>query len=238
MDTVWILLGTACLVYYLLLASVKMDFAAIWLALGALLLSFGLFGPLLPEWGRQIILAVMGAGALCFFVVEIRIASKMKADESKDLDCLILLGAQVKGEVPSRALWKRIQRALAYLKAHPKTVAILSGGRGPGEDVTEAEAMRRCLAKGGIPEWRLILEERSTSTLENLKFSQKLLWDKTCSVGILTSNFHVYRALRLAGKLGYQRPVGISAPCEPRYLPHYLMREFFALIKERLVGNL
>lgn len=238
MDTVWILLGAACLVYYLLLTSVKMDFAAIWLALGAFLLSFGLFGQLLPGRGRQIILAVMGVGALCFFVVEIRIASKMKSDESKDLDCLILLGAQVRGQNPSRALWRRIQRALAYLKEHPKTVAILSGGRGPGEDVTEAEAMRRCLVKAGIPEWRLILEGKSTSTLENLKFSQKLLPEKTRSVGILTSNFHVYRALRLARKLGYQSPVGISASCEPLYLPHYLMREFFALMKERLVGNL
>ena len=79
----------------------------------------------------------------------------------------------------------------------------------------------------------MILEERSTSTEENLKFSAAFL-DKTAPVGILTNNFHVYRSVLLARRSGYQRVCGIAAPCKSVLLYHYLVREAFALAREML----
>ena len=154
-----------------------------------------------------------------------------------EVPVVIVLGAQVKGTRPSRALERRLKKAEAFLKEHPDTLAVLSGGQGDGEDITEAQCMYDWLTEHGIASRRLILEERSTSTEENLKFSAAFL-DKTAPVGILTSNFHVYRALRLAKKQGYAKPCGIPAKSDARYQVHYLVREFFALVKEKIKGNI
>ena len=81
---------------------------------------------------------------------------------------MIVLGTQVKGETLSRSLEYRMETAVRYAKIHPNTVFILSGGKGKGEDVSEAFAMYEYMKANGIPEYQMILEEQSTSTYENL----------------------------------------------------------------------
>ena len=81
------------------------------------------------------------------------------------LDYLIVLGAHVDGERLTKALYERVRKALEYLETHPETKAVLSGGKGKGEAISEAEAMRRYLIRKGISPERLLLEEKSVNTL-------------------------------------------------------------------------
>src|SRR5690625_308463 len=89
----------------------------------------------------------------------------------------IILGAKVIGETPSLSLQYRVDSALQYAIEYPHVKLILSGGQGPGEDITEAEAMKRFLLENGIEEKRLLLESESTSTYENIFLSVKLIPD-------------------------------------------------------------
>ena len=234
-------LGIVCLLYYGWLWMISMDFAVVWLGLGILAVLGGLFGKTawnhLPGAARAGCIALFGAVILIFLVLECQICLHMCENPYTEVPVVIVLGAQVKGTRPSRALERRLKKAEAFLKEHPDTLAVLSGGQGEGEDITEAQCMYDWLTEHGIASRRLILEERSTSTEENLKFSATFL-DKTAPVGILTNNFHVYRALRLAKKQGYAKPCGIPAKSDARYQVHYLVREFFALVKEKIKGNI
>ena len=105
----------------------------------------------------------------------------------KNLDYIIVLGAHVDGTRMTLALLERARRALLYLEENPGTKAVLSGGKGTGENISEAEAMYRYLTGHGIDGSRLILEEKSTSTKENLAFSLRKIGSCNCSVGVVFS---------------------------------------------------
>ena len=119
----------------------------------------------------------------------------MKVPEN--LDYLIVLGAHVDGTRLTLALLERTRRALEYLKANPGTKAVLSGGKGKGEKISEARAMYDYLTANGIEGSRLILEDRSVNTKENLSFSLEKIGDLSASVGVVTNNFHVFRGVAI-----------------------------------------
>ncbi|MCD8346419.1 MAG: YdcF family protein [Lachnospiraceae bacterium] len=167
------------------------------------------------------------------------------SDTEENLDYLIVLGAQVRGTKPSRALRKRLERAAAYAEEHPDTILILSGGQGADEDISEAECMYRYLVDAGIAEDRLVKEEDSTSTQENLKDSAAIICEIDeaaavsegeirVSVGVVTSNFHLYRALLYAKKQGFADVSGLSAASDIGMLPHNGLREICAILVNRL----
>ncbi|MGX1194658.1 uncharacterized SAM-binding protein YcdF (DUF218 family) [Metabacillus sp. SLBN-84] len=117
-------------------------------------------------------------------------------------DYIIILGAKVNGTVPSLALQYRADAAAEYMKRNPGTIAVASGGQGPGEEITEAEAISRILSGHGIDEKRIIKESASTSTIENLSYSKKVL-PKNAKQGLIATNdFHIYRSLLAAEQLG------------------------------------
>jgi len=147
-----------------------------------------------------------------------------------DSEYAIILGAKVTGETPSLSLQYRIDSALEYAIKYPHVKLILSGGQGPGEDITEAEAMRRFLLKNGIEEKRLLLESASTSTYENIRFSVELIPDSAGRVTIITSDYHLARAKKIAGKLGFQTDVVVAKT--PQVVEKKLKtRERVALLK-------
>lgn len=240
--------GILCFLYYLILilyAGITADFSWIWLAAGAVLecggvlLLYGRHHPdFFPGWLKYAVIAVVTAGCLLFLFIGAKVIRGMTWSGSSDLDYVVVLGAQVKKDVPSRALKKRLEKALEYARENEDTILILSGGQGSGEEITEAECMRRYLTEHGISKERLILEEKSTSTMENLKFSNELTDCANARTGILSNNFHVYRAVRLAEKQGYSHPEGIAAPSDPVMQPHYVVREIFALVKEKMKENI
>ena len=149
----------------------------------------------------------------------------------KEYDYLIILGAHVEGRKITDSLYRRLNKALIYLKAHPGTRAVVSGGQGTGEDVTEAQAMEDYLITQGIASYRIIKEEASTTTQENLKFSKRYMNCGEADVGIVSNNFHLYRACAYARRLGYGHPYPLAASCHPALLVNYMVRECFAVWK-------
>ena len=127
---------------------------------------------------------------------------------------------------------QRINAARVYLEENPDTVCIASGGQGEDEPMSEAECIRDHLVAGGIDADRILLEDRSTSTEENMRYSLPMLRSPETdaeSVGIVTNDFHVFRALCLARKNGGFTFYGVPARSTVFGFIHYAMREFFTL---------
>lgn len=173
-----------------------------------------------------------------FAAVECLVISGMDDDGEPGLDYIIVLGAQVKGTRPSLALRWRIDRAYEYLTENPDTLAVVSGGQGQGEDISEAECMKRELVSRGIPEDRILIEDKSTSTKENIKYSLKIIGQSDAKIGIVTNNFHVWRAVKIARRAGADGAVGIAAPFRNALIFHYMAREFFSTVMNSMNGNM
>lgn len=175
---------------------------------------------------------------LCVSVVmvaaaEIPVIVASRGDEEAEAPYLVVLGAGLNGSYPSLSLIERLVAAEGYLQAHPEAVAILSGGQGPGEDITEAQGMCNWLVARGIDRTRLLLEERSTSTEENLRFSFDIIRargdDPADGVAIVSSEYHLYRAKLMAEKLG-AAPYGVAGKTTYFALQaNYMLREAFAV---------
>lgn len=158
-----------------------------------------------------------------------------KADGSNEY--AIVLGAKVKkGNIPSLSLHYRLEAALAYAIEHPHVNLVVSGGQGPDEDIEEAIVMKNFLLENGVAEERIIVEKQSTSTYENLKFSQELLPEEVDSVTIITSDYHLHRAKMLASKLGWDTDV-VAAETPEVVEAKVRLRERAALLKTYIVGK-
>lgn len=249
--------GSISLLYFLILAWKHVDFCIIWLFGAAVLYVWGGYlryrslhpdGFSVPVWMSVILGVVLAVGILSFSVTEGKIIHGMTSEPEEELDYLIVLGAQVKKTVPSKALGLRLQKACEYLKEHSQTKAVLSGGQGSGEEIAEAECMYRYLTEHGIPEERLLKEECSTTTRENLMYSARVLADSRqevttetvlgSKIGLVSNNFHIYRALLLAEKFGYRKVYGVPAASDWKLQIHYMVREYFAVLKAKIRGDI
>jgi len=152
-------------------------------------------------------------------------------------DYIIVLGARVKGEKPSLSLRYRIDRAAQYLEDNPQTIAIVSGGKGKGEDLSEAEVMKRELIEHGIHENRILMEDKSTSTEENIAFSKELLPAEAKNGLLVTNDYHIYRAVSVARKEGLSVQ-GLAADTPKRALIKSYTREYMALTVYFIKGRI
>lgn len=125
---------------------------------------------------------------------------------SGEFSYLLVLGTKVDGEKPGKMLRDRIDGAYAYLAAHPDVTAIVSGYQSGEGQISEAECMRRELTALGIAKDRILLEERASSTKENLQFAMELVEQHTGArpevLGVLSSEHHLFRAALLAKRQG------------------------------------
>lgn len=176
--------------------------------------------------------------ALAFFLaVEGAILFGGTMPAQQGLDYIVVLGAKVNGTQPSGSLRNRIRVGIEYLNDNPDAIAVLSGGQGPDEGISEAQCMYQNMLAAGIDPGRLILEEQSTDTAENLRNSRALIPDGA-QVGIVTNNFHIFRALALARNMDWEEVHGVPVATSLFSLPHYLMREFVGVVYETVRGNL
>lgn len=236
------LASAACLAYYLVLglwARFGLSLSWMWLLFSAL---FGMACALYGHVPKGFVIA--GRTAFCLGIAAlvallIPIFSGMNARAPEGLDYLIVLGARVNEDgAPSLSLQHRIHAAAEYSKENPNTILIASGGKGSDEPFSEAECIRRELIAAGVDEKRILLEDQSTSTAENLRFSKALMRSPDASVGIVTNNFHVYRAVRHARHEGLTNAHGIAAAYIGPTLPHYMIREAVCLVVGGLTGSL
>ena len=142
-------------------------------------------------------------------------------------ETLIVLGTTVNGTEPSPMLKQRLDAALDYLNTYPKAVCIVTGGKGDEVNLSEAQCMYNYLTAAGIDENRITMEDRATSTVENLRNVRTML--DTNEVDILSSDFHLYRAGLIAKDAEFI-PTLIPAKTEPiSLLAPWFLREIFAL---------
>lgn len=198
--------------------------------------------PRLSKTWRIVLAALLVLGAAVFAVFEAPVISNAKTDADPQSDYLIVLGAGVNGSAPSLSMVNRLEAALDYLEAYPDAVAIVSGGQGAGEDVTEASAMHDWLIAHGVPESRIVQEDQSTSTRENLENSFAIIrsrgGDPAGGVAVVSSEYHLYRAKQMARALG-AKPLGVAAETTlPTMRANYFIREAFAAAYMQVFGVL
>ena len=171
--------------------------------------------------------------ALLFAVTCVRIYTHSRNVPPPGKDALIVLGAGLRGDRVSGTLALRLDKALEYLYSNPGTIAVVSGGQGPDEWVTEASAMKKYMTARGIEGHRIIEEGRSTSTRENFAFSKDILdrhfKGRAYSVAYVTNDFHSLRADITAKKLNLDAE-SLAAPSLFYMTPNHYTREFMALL--------
>ena len=243
-----LLLGIAMIAYYLALGifvRFGQSLQYLWLIGGILCIARFLYWRHVEKSGRYPAhrrllraLRVLFCAALAFFLaVEGVILCGGMMEAEQGLDYIVVLGARVNGTVPSGSLRNRIRVGAEYLRDNPDTIAVLSGGQGSGEEISEAQCMYQNMVAAGIDPARLILEEESTDTAANLRNSRALI-PEGASVGLVTNNFHIFRALALARNQGWEDVHGVPVATTLFSMPHYLMREFVGVVYETLRGNL
>jgi uncharacterized SAM-binding protein YcdF (DUF218 family) len=181
------------------------------------------------------VIGVLTLGVILYFgFLHSKIRDHSNIEVPLHADYIIILGARVKGEIPSLALQYRIDAAANYMKKNKETIAIASGGQGPGEDITEAEAIKKGLLVHGISSNRIILEDKSTDTVENIRFSKKLIPDLLETGLLVTNDYHLYRAKSIAKDQGLNLQ-GIPAETPTIAIPKSYLREYLAITKYYLV---
>ncbi|WP_100330987.1 YdcF family protein [Bacillus xiapuensis] len=163
---------------------------------------------------------------------------QMKKTASKQppshVPILMVLGAKVNGTDMSPSLQERAKTALKYARENPDTKVIVSGGKGPGEAITEAAALKQFFLENGIEEKRIFVEGRSTSTYENFVFSKKL-WNIKEAV-VVSNDFHLYRSKKIAESQGIKM-YPLAAPTPDAIKIHAYAREYAAIFKWYLTGK-
>lgn len=149
---------------------------------------------------------------------------------------LVVLGAQMKPEGPSKVLQYRLDAALAYLTDHPECQVVVSGGQGADEHISEAQGMYDYLVAHGLEADRILLEDQSVNTVQNLAFSAKYFDKEKDEVLIVSNNFHVFRAVGIARRQGYQKVSGLAAHGYWFLLPNNMLREFVGVCKDLILG--
>lgn len=231
--------GILCLLYFILLLLYSGFTSAFYLIWPVMAAGFWLLGWLfrihfwqhIPSVLRIGIILIFSACLLFFLGVEGMILKGSVQMPEDAQDYVVVLGAHVRDSSPSRALALRLDKALEYAAENPGTMFIVSGGQGSNEPCTESSAMKKYLMEKGLSEDRILEENQSTNTRENLIFSKKLIPEEA-SVGIISNGFHICRALHLAETLGYENASGIPAKSDLLTQPTNLLREFFAVVKD------
>lgn len=208
---------------------------------GVVLIGYGLIkilrpGPIIPNKILRIIVTVcVVIGILSFVIVEaFIIASAVTSNEDKEANYVIVLGCGIfKDGRLTLTLQNRLDAAYDYLQVHEDTICIVSGGQGGHEPRPEGEAMKDYLVSKGVSEGRILVEARSTSTEENIKFSREVM-DKTYpdiekTAAIVTSDFHVFRSEMIAKDYGLHA-FGIPCPTPYYVIANCYMREYLAII--------
>lgn len=181
---------------------------------------------------------------LATFVVFVLWTLQLSSTEDRPAEYaryIIVLGAGLQGTEPSPTLRARLDTALHLAKIDPQAELVVSGGQGMNEMVSEAAAMAAYLERQGMAPSRILREDKSTSTWENLSFSARLLlerdWQPETQVCVVTSDFHVVRARSIAMRAGFANICMIPAPTPLWILPNSWLREYFAALSSWVMSE-
>lgn len=198
------------------------------LLLSVSLIVFGVFFGKIRKWLKTLFitaLAVIVAFSAGLFIYG-------RSDNTDFTEtALIVLGAGIRGESPSYLLMQRLDKAYEYYLKNPNIAIVVSGGQGPQENISEALAMERYLISRGVPQNKILKEDKSTSTKENFEFSKAILDQKftNYTAAYVTNDFHVYRAGLMAKSAGLN-PRHIGANTNKHVVISCYLREILAVM--------
>lgn len=237
--------STAYFIFYYMMIDVTNVFTYFWLVFGIACLLAGWLvlwvrrhPEILPAWLLRTVFVITALGILVFLVIEGILLGYGHSQPDKGADYVIVLGARVRGEKVTYNLQTRLDKAYDYLADNPQTKVVLSGGQGVGEDISEAEAMSRYLQGKGIASERLILEDQSVNTNENMEFSIEKIGSKDKNIVIVSNSFHIFRAMGIARKMGLSHVQGLGSGVKWYTAPNMYVREAVAVVKYTLCGQL
>lgn len=184
--------------------------------------------------------SVLFISFLIFILIESLIIIGGRRTPDVKVDYVIILGARLYGDIPSPALLERLKVAKEYLIDNTDVKVVVSGGQGLDEDIAEAYAMKKYLINNGIEKDRIIVEDKSTTTFENLKFSLDKIKEtndnNNISLLIASNRYHIFRAKLLAKRLG-AIPYGLPAKTPLIIVLQSYIREFLAVIKSYFIDR-
>jgi uncharacterized SAM-binding protein YcdF (DUF218 family) len=169
---------------------------------------------------------------LCYGLIVTGLMTFACIQQPKQNATAIVLGAQVTENGPSMMLTGRINSAVRYLQENPDAKAVLTGGQGSNEPMSEAQAMYNCIVEAGISPDRLYIEDKAVNTGENIAFSEEIIKANGLNENkaIVTDGFHQLRAQIITKQQGLSGSVGsVNADTFPVFIPTFAVREWFAL---------
>ena len=236
-----IALGILFLIYYAICGisnELAVPILYLWLILGAVLIVKGvavlLFGKQAVFTIFDVVLFVFLSGLIafsCFVVIG------MNDAPDRNCDYVIVLGAEVSGNEPSEVLRQRIDAAYDYLIENENTIAVCTGGLGGGVEISEGECAARELIKRGIPESRIMFEDKSRTTVENFRFALEKITDEPKSIAVVSSGFHISRAKLILSCFTDAEVSGLPATGFGLLTPHYIAREYIVFLIDLCLGN-
>ena len=189
-----------------------------------------------PRW-LKLVLALVLVGVLGFSALFGAVLSGMYDQIDGEPQVMVILGCQVKPWGPSILLQDRLDKALEYLETEPDMTVVVSGGQGPDEHISEARAMADYLMEQGIEQERILLEDQSHNTVQNLTLTRRLLdelgYDLEQDIVVVSNGFHLTRVRMLWERVWEEDNLStLAAPSShvPSRLKMYL-REPLALAK-------
>ena len=232
-------------------------FAFVFFALGKLIKFY--LNKRIPLWSVVSVYTLATLGVLIFVITSIAISLSLPDNDEPGLDFLIVLGTKPDLEKKGSECKYRLDKAIEYIDNNPDTIIVISGGIGR-DGKTESVVMADYLIKNGIDKNNILVEIQSHNTRQNLIYSKALIdrynsdikrrtditivndmgpvlevEDKPQTIGILTNDFHIFRSMLIAKRVGYTQVYPISARSNRVLYLHMLVRETFAIFKYKFL---
>ena len=252
----YVVLGSLSVLYflgYIIQFGFNNSFSFFFLGLGVFLIAMGTIHILshnetiyVPRWVHGIYHVLVAISICLFAIIETLIIFASTTEPQDNADYVVVPGARVIGDRPSKNLKRRLDCAYDYFYKFPNTVFILSGGKGDGENLPEGEAMKNYLYDKGIPAEQMIIEDEAVNTKENVSNITNIIMNdsnitshntkkmKDIKVVVATNRFHLYRTEKLFENRGFQQVSGIGAKSKLYTVPLNYTREFFAVVWYKL----
>ncbi len=228
------------------------SFTHIWLVLGAYFIFVGIyrlktshsFWKIWKKWIKITFVSLISFGVLICVINLVFILSPKTVELSESSDYVILLGGGIdkNGNLPS-SVKNRVEKTAEYLKNHPESICVVTGGTLKWLPVAEAPELKNQLVLNGISEEQILVEDKALDTIQNFQKSLEVLKDFTgkteeeilnSKIVVITSFYHLRRAERLAKRIGFTNIKGIGSKTDFIKIPHSYVREICAYIKLNL----
>lgn len=257
-------LSAAYFIVIVFYSGISTSYSIIWVFISAVLIMMGHFVRLgfLHSGGMPRLLPTFVFTTFILFTVifvgimTVVVKDAGDSEDHRRADYTIVLGARVYENGVSKTLMYRLEKGMDYYNEHPDTTLVLTGGQDSGDAIPEALAMFNYFSMHGVPSEKMIIDTGGRTTAELIERAVKRIAEDTArrkipkgpgdtvwaidhvpSVAVITSDYHMMRAVRVAETLGIDEPVTVPARSDKILFLHQCVRESAAIVKDYLMGN-